>query len=225
MPDNPEITSRASSETDTLRPRTTEVSTDVHIQHIRLDFGSGTGQIQVEEGVGLPVDVVGTVSVFGPLTDAQLRAGAIAVSGPLTDAALRATPVPVSGTVAVSGTLPISAAALPLPSGAASESKLSELDAATDAWIATQSGSSAAQSLVTVGGSSTEILAANPNRKGLIIRFTDATYVGFDDDADANGMLFEAGAYLQMLTGFIFKGAINGLRVGSEDTTARVVAF
>jgi len=35
--------------------------------------------------------------VFGPLTDAQLRAAAVPVSGPLTDAQLRALAVPVSG--------------------------------------------------------------------------------------------------------------------------------
>jgi hypothetical protein len=181
MADNPEITSRAAGESDTLRPRTTEVSPDVHIQHVRLDFGSGTAQLQVEEDQGLPVEVLGTV--------------------------------------------PVSAAALPLPTGAASESKLIELDNANDAWIATQSGSTAVQSLATVGGASGQLLAANPNRKGLIIRFTEATYVGFDAEADANGMLFEAGSYLNMLSGFIFKGAINGLRVGGVDTTARVVEF
>lgn len=57
--------------------------------------------------------------------------GTVAVSGPLTDTQLRATPVPVSGTFyqatqPVSGafyqaTQPVSAAALPLPSNAATE--------------------------------------------------------------------------------------------------------
>lgn len=68
------------------------------------------------------------------LTDVELRAAAVpvsiasmpstAVTGPLTDAQLRAATVPVSGTVAVTGTFwqatqPVSAAALPLPAGAA----------------------------------------------------------------------------------------------------------
>lgn len=78
------------------------------------------------------------------LTDAQLRASAVPVSGPLTDAQIRATALPVSGTVNVSNmvaqgltdtqlratavpvsgtfwqaTQPISAASLPLPTGAA----------------------------------------------------------------------------------------------------------
>jgi hypothetical protein len=54
------------------------------------------------------------------------------VSGPLTDTQLRATPVPVSGTVAVTqSTSPwaISAASLPLPTGAATEATLAALDA------------------------------------------------------------------------------------------------
>lgn len=51
-------------------------------------------------------------SVTGPLTDAQLRASAVPVSGPLTDAQLRASAVPMS------------AAALPLPAGAATEATL-----------------------------------------------------------------------------------------------------
>ncbi len=74
-----------------------------------------------------------TINVAGPLTDAQLRAtavpvsltgqsvaitGTVAVTGPLTDAQLRAAAVPVSGTF-WQATQPISAASLPLPTGAA----------------------------------------------------------------------------------------------------------
>lgn len=47
---------------------------------------------------------------------------ALAVTGPLTDAELRATAVPVSGTF-FQATQPISAASLPLPTGAATEAK------------------------------------------------------------------------------------------------------
>jgi hypothetical protein len=73
-----------------------------------------------------PVPVSGTVTantgLSQPLTDTQLRATAVPVSGPLTDTQLRATAVPVSGSVSVSNfpaTQAISAAALPLPTGAA----------------------------------------------------------------------------------------------------------
>jgi hypothetical protein len=73
---------------------------------------------------------VGTVAVTGPLTDAQLRNSAISVTftnsslgvtGPLTDAQLRA------------AALPISAAALPLPSGAATETTLGSVNTKTPA--------------------------------------------------------------------------------------------
>jgi hypothetical protein len=75
------------------------------------------------------------VPVSGPLTDIQLRASAVAisgtvsiagtvpVSGPLTDAQLRAVAVPVSGTF-FQATQPVSAASLPLPTGAATEATL-----------------------------------------------------------------------------------------------------
>lgn len=74
-----------------------------------------------------PVPVSGTVTATGPLTDTQLRAtpvpvsGTVTATGPLTDTQLRATAVPVSGTVtanAGTGTMAVSAASLPLPSGA-----------------------------------------------------------------------------------------------------------
>lgn len=87
-----------------------------------------TGRVPVDgSGVTQPVSgtvgVSGSVAVTGPLTDAQLRAVPVPVStGGLTDVELRATPVPVSGTItanAGTGTMAVSAASLPLPSGAA----------------------------------------------------------------------------------------------------------
>lgn len=71
------------------------------------------------------------------LTDAQLRASALSVVGsvvadtglaqPLTNAQLRAADVPVSGTF-YPATQAISAAALPLPTGAATESTAASID-------------------------------------------------------------------------------------------------
>lgn len=58
------------------------------------------------------------IPVSGPLTDTQLRATAVPVSGPLTDTQLRATAVAIS------------AAALPLPAGAATEAKQDSIIAA-----------------------------------------------------------------------------------------------
>jgi hypothetical protein len=55
----------------------------------------------------------------------------VAVSGPLTDAELRASAVPVTGNIAVTNfpaTQPVSAASLPLPTGAATETTLAALN-------------------------------------------------------------------------------------------------
>jgi hypothetical protein len=87
--------------------------------------------------------------VSGPLTDTQLRATPIPVAGPVTDAQLRASAVPVS------------AAALPLPAGAATEATLSAVGAAVSALTHpsdTQLVSAAALPLPT--GASTEATLA-----------------------------------------------------------------
>lgn len=79
-------------------------------------------------GGRVPVDGSGvTQPVSGPLTDAQLRATPVPVSGTvtITDGS---GPVTVDGTVAISGTVPVSAAALPLPAGAATDASLVTLD-------------------------------------------------------------------------------------------------
>jgi hypothetical protein len=131
-----------------------------HFQIAKLAHGADGTATLVSAASGLPVEVLGTVpvsdggaslTVDGPLTDAQLRAAAVPVSGPLTDAQLRATAVPVSGPATdaqlratplpVSGPLtdaqlraaavPVSLASQPLPAGAATEATLATLAAAT----------------------------------------------------------------------------------------------
>jgi hypothetical protein len=88
---------------------------------------------------------------------ANAGSGTMAVSGPLTDTQLRATAVPVSGTVAVTGTFwqatqPVSAASLPLPTGAATQTTLAlvateaTLDARTGALTETAPGTDTASS-------------------------------------------------------------------------------
>lgn len=112
--------------------------------------GGSSGGLTDDELRAAPVPIsgtvtanVGTVAVTGPLTDAQLRNSAIsvtftnatlAVTGPLTDAQLRAAPLPVSGTItanAGSGTFAVSAASLPLPGGAATETTLAAISTKT----------------------------------------------------------------------------------------------
>jgi hypothetical protein len=86
--------------------------------------------IFLEDGAATqPVsDGGGSLTVDGPVTDAQLRAAAVPVSGPLTDGQLRASAVPVS------------AAALPLPTGAATETTLAALNTKIPAAPATEGG-------------------------------------------------------------------------------------
>lgn len=100
------------------------------------DASAATQSLKTTEttGVHTPHHIVdGTVTVTGPLTDAQLRATAVPISGtitantgltqPLTDTQLRASPVSVSGpltdTQLRAADVPVSASSLPLPSGAA----------------------------------------------------------------------------------------------------------
>lgn len=80
---------------------------------------SGTNALNIQDGGN-------SITVDGPLTDAQLRAAAVPVSGTFYLATQ-----PVSGTItanAGSGTFAVSAASLPLPSGAATETTLAALN-------------------------------------------------------------------------------------------------
>ena len=94
---------------------------------------------QTTQPISGSVSVTGTTAVSGPLTDSELRATAVPISGsvsisgtptvtgPLTDTQLRATAVPVSGTF-WQATQPVSAASLPLPTGAATETTLAAVN-------------------------------------------------------------------------------------------------
>lgn len=94
------------------------------------DFATQTTLASIDGKVLTDTQLRATpVPVSGPLTDAQLRAVAVPVSGPLTDAQLRATDVPVS------------ASSLPLPTGAATEATLADVQTAVDALNARVAGS------------------------------------------------------------------------------------
>ena len=118
----------------------------VLFQRIKLAFGGEGVVSDVTSGTPLPVTLVGGGGgSSGGLTDAELRAapvpvsmsfpttqqvgGTVTVSNPgLTDTQLRATPIAVSGTF-WHATQPVSATALPLPTGAATETTLSGINA------------------------------------------------------------------------------------------------
>jgi len=83
--------------------RTTEDDGLKHHQHVILELGAGNGNPEKQVSDSNPV----------PVSDAG---ESLTVDGPLTDAELRATPVTVDGSGV---TQPVSAVSLPLPTGAA----------------------------------------------------------------------------------------------------------
>lgn len=107
-----------------------EISAGVYVQRIKVTFGTDGTATDVSAASPLPVDIGAATIELGATSLAALES--VTATGPLTDTQLRATPVPVSGTFwqttqpvsgtitanAGSGTFAISAAALPLPSGA-----------------------------------------------------------------------------------------------------------
>lgn len=129
----------------------------------------------------------GTQAVSGPLTDTQLRAsvvpvslssttvtGSVAVTGPLTDTQLRATAVPVSGTItanAGTGTLAVSAASLPLPSGAAT----SALQSASNTSVSNLDTKTPTLGQTTMTGSSPVVIASNQSAVPVSGTFWQAT--------------------------------------------------
>jgi hypothetical protein len=101
--------------------------------------------------------------------EGTLSVGSHAVTGPLTDAELRATAVPVSGTF-WQATQPVSAASLPLPSGASTEATLLTLNGKVTAC---NTGA------VTIAASTGTISTNNSSTTPLGI---DAAFTGTADD-------------------------------------------
>lgn len=113
----------------------------VKVQYIKIMDGTidGTNKATVTAN-GLAVDGSAVVQpVSGPLTDTQLRATPVPVSGTIVitpsgtqDVNIVSTiPLPVTGTF-FQATQPISAASLPLPTGASTEATLLGIKTATD---------------------------------------------------------------------------------------------
>lgn len=108
------------------------------VQIVKLYDGAAdsTNAASVSAAGALKVDGSAvTQPVSGPLTDAQLRASAVPVTGPLTLAQFVGATENVTGSVAVTNfpaTQPVSAAALPLPTGASTEATLALIKAKTD---------------------------------------------------------------------------------------------
>lgn len=154
----------------------------------------------------VPVPVSGTVTASGPLTDVQLRASAVPVSGPLTDAQLRATPVPVSGTVTASGPL--------------TDAQLRATAVSTTAKVDLAPASPTAAS---VGVASAQAVAANANRKGLVLVNTSANTIslGFGSAAVLNNgiTLYPSGVY-EMDEYTFDLGAVNAIASAAASNLA-----
>ncbi len=138
--------------------------TDAQLRATPVDINgtftpSGTQDVNLVSTIPVPVTdnagsltVDGTVTVANPgLTDAQLRAtpvpisGTVTASGPLTDTQLRATSVPVSG---------------PLTDTQLRATVLPVSESGANATVA---------QVVLSANTNTTILAANANRKGVVI--------------------------------------------------------
>jgi len=157
------------------------------------------------------LQVIYEVTSTDPLTDSQLRATAVPVSGtvtantgltqPLTDTQLRASAVPVSGTF-FQATQPVSAASLPLPSGAATETTLSSIDGKLGSLGQKTMANSAPvviasdQSAIPITGS---ITASNPSvgTTGSAVP-ASGTLIGGTDGTNLRGIKTDASGELQV---------------------------
>jgi len=139
------------------------------------------------------------VPVSGPLTDTQLRAAAVPVSGPLTDTQLRASAVPVSGPLTDTQ---LRAAAVPVVGS-----------------VPTRTPTTTS---ITSTTTSTLILAANINRKGLLIsnQSTSKLYLSFNASAAPGNSFIEVApsAFVLLDQQLIFTNAIYGIWTNAQGT-------
>lgn len=134
------------------------------------------------------IPVSGTVTVSGPLTDTQLRATAVPVSGPITDTQIRATALPVS--LSFPATQPVSAAALPLPAGASTETTLASILSKIIAAPATETtvaailaAQKAEDAPASTGDLGTVLLAVRQDNDGVTVS-TDGDYSNLQTNAE-----------------------------------------
>lgn len=166
------------------------------------------GVLSVDDGGG-------SLTVDGPLTDAQLRATSVPVSGPLTDAALRATPVPVSGGLTDAQ---LRASAVPV-SGPLTDAQLRASVVPTVCSVAVRTPTTTS---VAGTASSVTILASNANRKGFAVSniSTSKLYLSFTSPASASNCFIEMqpGAFLVFDQQLIVTVAIYGIWTNVNGT-------
>jgi len=152
----------------------------------------GGNSITVDDG-GL------SLTVDGPLTDTQLRASAVPVTGALTNSELRASPVPVSG-----GLTDTQLRAAPVP---------------VVASVPTRTPTTTS---VTSTTTSALILAANANRRGLMIsnQSTSKLYLSFNASAAPNNSFIQMdpSSFVLLDQQLIFTNAIYGIWTSANGT-------
>lgn len=168
------------------------------------------------DGDTVNVSFPSSIAVTGPLTDAELRAAAVDVAGPLTDAELRAADVKVTldgETVPVTGTFwqatqPVSAASLPLPSGASTLAEQQTQTGKLPGKAGTPNVTSVADT-----ASSTTLLAANADRLGASIQNTSSAvlYVKFGTTASATDFTVRLVQYAYFEVPYWYTGRIDGI--------------
>ena len=167
-------------------------------------------------GNSITVDDGGaSLSVHGPLTDAQLRASAVPVTGGLTDTQLRATPVPVSGPLTDTQ---LRASAVPVTGGLTD----TQLRAAAVPVVGSVPTRTPTTTSVTSATTSALILAANANRRGLMIsnQSTSKLYLSFATPALPGNSFIEVApsAFVLLDQEMIFTNAIYGIWTNAQGT-------
>ena len=147
-----------------------------------------------DAGGSLSIDDGGaSITVDGPVTDAQLRATPVPVSGSLTDTELRATAVPVSGPLTDTQ---LRASAVPV-SGPLTDTQLRASAVPTLGCVAVRTPTTTSVAGI---ASSVTILASNANRKGFAVSniSTSKLYLSFTSPASASNCFIEMqpGAFL-----------------------------
>ena len=169
-----------------------------------------------DAGGSLTVDDGGdSLTVDGPLTNAELRATAVPVTGGLTNAELRATAVPVSGGLT---NAELRATAVPV-SGALTDTQLRATPVPVVGSVPTRTPTTTS---VTSATTSTLILAANANRRGLMIsnQSTSKLYLSFATPALPGNSFIEVApsAFVLLDQQMIFTNAIYGIWTNAQGT-------
>lgn len=117
-----------------------------------------TNVVHVDDNTSsLTVDAPVATPVFVRLSDGAAAITTLPVSGPLTDTQIRATPLPVNGTVA------ITAAALPLPSSAATSTIQTDRTQKSQVTDGTRDGTVKAASTAAVAADTALVVGLSPN--------------------------------------------------------------